>query len=483
MEELTGLDARFLYSETPRAHMHTMKVVVVDPGGRAEPLTAASLALALSERLDRMPGLRKRAVPVPRSLSHPVWVEDADLNLGDHLRWRRAPAPGDRRALAAVVAEVASTPLRRDRPLWELHVVDGLDGGRVAFVAKVHHALADGVAVSAMLDNVFGAGDGPPAEHPARPEAPPDPARLRHDALRNRSRRASRLPAVAGRTVRGALAARRVRRGAGQRLPGPFSGPRSPLNRALSADRTFAVADLPLADVLAVRSARGVTVNDVFLAVCGGALRAHLAEGGRLPRRTLVAGVPVATGSEAAGAGVAGVRLSGNHLDNLYLPLGTDVADPLERLDAIHRMAVVARRAREAMGTELFEDRAGHTPPRLYPLALRWWAASRLADRVRPPINVIASNVAGPRRPLEVDGGRVEELWSVGPLLEGIGANLTAWSYDGCLRVSVLGCARTLPDPWRLVDHVGAAFAELRAAALGPGVAHGPTAELVGAGA
>lgn len=466
MEELTGLDARFLYSETPKAHMHTMKVVVVDPAGRAEPLTPDSLAAVLASRLDLMPGLRRRVVPVPHAISHPVWVEDPHLDLHRHLSWRTAPAPGDRGALAAVVAEVAGTPLRRDRPLWALTVVDGLAGGHIAFVAKVHHALADGVAVAAMLDNVFGTGARPPLLHPPRPEPLPDPVRLRTDALRNRRRRAARLPAVVGRSIRGAGDARRVRRGAGGPVPGLFSGPRTPLNRALSDDRTFAVTDLSLHEVLAVRAARGTTVNDVFLATCGGALRSYLAGLHRLPRRGLVAGVPLATEVDPA-------RLTGNRLDHLVLPLGTHLADPLARLDEIHRAAVVARRAREAMGTGLFEDRAGHTPPRLYPLAVRLWAGSHLASWVRPPLNVVASNVAGPRSRLEIDGGSVEGLWSVGPLLEGIGLNLTAWSYLGRLHVSALGCARTVPDPWRLVAHVDAAFAALRDAALGGGCAHG----------
>ncbi len=187
MEELTGLDARFLYSETPTAHMHTIKVLVVDVDGRAEPLTPETLANALAERLDRMPGFRRRVVSARLPISHPVWIE-TPFEPADHIRWCRLDAPGDRVKLAAEVADIAGTPLRRDRPLWEIVVVQGLAEGKLAFVVKLHHALADGVAAAAMLlervpgrcparcDRVGPPGDGafPWAPEPVR-LAKPDP--------------------------------------------------------------------------------------------------------------------------------------------------------------------------------------------------------------------------------------------------------------------------------------------------------------------
>ena len=181
MEELTGLDARFLYSETPTAHMHTMKVVLVDVSGRREVLTPELLATVLAERLDRMPGFRRRAVPVPHLLSHPVWVEEP-FDPTDHIAWRKVDSPGDRPSLANLVADIAAVPLRRDRPLWELTVVEGLADGRLAFVVKLHHALADGVAAAAMLENVFQGDDALVVAQPPRPEAVPEPQHLSRNA-------------------------------------------------------------------------------------------------------------------------------------------------------------------------------------------------------------------------------------------------------------------------------------------------------------
>ena len=256
MEELTGLDARFLYSETPTAHMHTMKVVVVDVTGRTEAVTPEVVATVLAERLDRMPGLRRRVVPVPHRVSHPVWFETA-FDPADHIRWRRAEAPGDRARLAAVVAEIAETPLPRDRPLWELVVVEGLEHGHCAFVLKLHHALADGLAAAAMLENVF---EGDPERalvEPSRPEPEPSPRRVSRQAWRNRLQRVRRLPAHVGATVTGLASARRARRDHEVRPAVVFSGPRTSINVSLSSQRTFAVTDVAMVDVLALKRAHG----------------------------------------------------------------------------------------------------------------------------------------------------------------------------------------------------------------------------------
>ncbi len=456
MEELTGLDARFLYSETATAHMHTLKVLVVDVTGRSEALTPGLLANLLAERLDRMPGLRRRVVTARRRISHPVWIE-TPFDPADHIRWCRVDAPGDRAALAQVVAEVAATPLDRDRPLWEVVVVEGLADLQIAFVVKLHHALADGVAAAAMLENVFLADADQAVVEPAHPEAVPAPEHLSRLAWRSRLRRVTQLPGLAVRNTAGLVSAVRARRRDLGRPAAMFSGRRAPINVSLSERRTFAVTDLSMQTVLDIRAAHGVTVNDVFLAVCAGALRRHL--GPRVGRGGgLVAGVPIGASHQQA-------RLTGNHLDHMVVALRTDLDDPLARLRAIAVGSAAGRAERAALGPHLFEDRAEHTPPALYPMAIRLWARTRLANRVRPPINLIASNVAGPRERLMLDGGSVAELWSVGPILEGIGLNLTAWSYDGVLRVCALGCPESLPDPWALVSEVEAALAELAAAA------------------
>lgn len=457
MEELTGLDARFLYSETPTGHMHTLKIAVFDLSRRESDLTASGFVELMSARLDRMPILRRRVVDVPYRLGHPVWVEDPDFDLARHVRWRVAAAPGTDRELAAVISDIAAVQLPRDRPLWDVTVVEGLEHGRVAFIVKLHHSLADGGAAVALLENVFVLDDEDAYVERPHPEPLPTDRELVGQALRHGAQRTRDLPQFIRASVNGALAARRASQATDLDLPVPFSAPRTPINASLDVGRTFAMTTMSLDDLLAAKRAASVTLNDVFLAICGGALRRSLAREGALPERGLVAGVPVSTRGDAP-------HFSGNHVDNLMLPVGTDIADPVQRVRSIHDAVLAAREVRKALGTDLFEYRATLTPPMLYPFGIRLWARTRLANHTRPPINLVASNVRGPRDLPTIDGGVVTALYSIGPILEGIGLNITAWSYRDQFHVSVLGCDRTLPDPWSLIEDLTASADELTAA-------------------
>ena len=350
------------------------------------------------------------------------------------------------------MADIAASQLPRDRPLWDLTVVEGLERGLVAFVVKLHHSVADGGAAVALLENAFVVDDTDAFVEAAHPEPLPTRNALLRHALADGRRRTAGLPQLVRRNASGYVAARRATHETEMDLPVPFTAPRTSLNVSLDAGRTFAMTSLPLDDLLAVKRAASATLNDVFLALCGGALRSYLLRRGELPARSLVAGVPLATQPGL-------IRYSGNHVDNLMLSLATDVADPWERIRVVHEAAVAARHIREELGTELFEDRAGLTPPLLYPLSVRMWARTRLANRMRPPINLIASNVRGPDKLPDFDGSVVTALYSVGPILEGIGLNITAWSYRDRLYVSVLGCPGSLPDPWELIGDIDASAA------------------------
>lgn len=456
MQELTGLDARFLYSETRAAHMHTLKVVVMDLSERSDELATDELVEGIEASLDRLPVLRRRAVPVPYRLGHPVWVEESRVDMKRHVHWRDARGGGERE-LAAIVADIAAVQLPRDRPLWDLTVVEGLAGDRVAFVMKLHHALADGMAAVALLENAFVVDPAEAHVEPARPEPMPTRDELMRQAWANGRRRAHGVPKLVGRTVSGARAARRAKREVGVDLPAYFSGPRTSFNASLVPERTFAMTALDLPALLGARKAAGATLNDMFLAVVGGALRRYLLRRGELPEADLIAGVPMSTGADD-------VHFSGNHVDTLALPMGTDIPDPVERVARIHAAAVAGRKVRAALGNDLFEGRAALTPPMLYPVGIQLWARTHLANRMKPPINLVASNVRGPADLPAIDGARVTALYSMGPILEGIGLNVTAWSFRDELDVSVMGTPGTLPDPWDLIDDLHAAAQELTSA-------------------
>jgi WS/DGAT/MGAT family acyltransferase len=231
----------------------------------------------------------------------------------------------------------------------------------------------------------------------------------------------------------------------------------TPFNGALTARRSFATAELPLADVRGVRAAFGVSVNDVVLALVAGSLRRHLLATGTLPARPLVAGVPVAADPTAG-------RLSGNRVSNLFTSLRTDLDDPVARLGAIHDVTAAAKEVQDLLGVELLADWITYTPPRPYAWLMRLYSRLRIAERHRPPLNVVVSNVPGPRQPLYVAGGRLAGIWSVGPILEGIGLNVTVWSYLDTVHVGVLGCRDHWDDLHVVTDGMTAALDELVAA-------------------
>jgi diacylglycerol O-acyltransferase len=249
--------------------------------------------------------------------------------------------------------------------------------------------------------------------------------------------------------------ARRFRRQSDVAPPLPFAGPNLPFNAALTPNRIFTMTTLPLRDVKEVKDACGTTLNDVVLAVCAGALRRWLLDHHLPTDRPLVAGVPVSTREKK------GLVLQGNVVSNMFMSLRTDLADPLERLAATSKSAKAAKGVHAAMGPQLLADWSEVTPPRPFAWFMRQYSRLRLADRHRPPINLVVSNVPGPREPLYIAGARLDGIWSVGPILEGIGLNITMWSYLDDLNVGLVACPEAMPDLWSLTDLLPVALDDL----------------------
>jgi diacylglycerol O-acyltransferase len=474
VERLSGIDAGFLYMETPTLHMHTLKISIVDPATVPGGYSFALVGEVLGERLHLLPPFRRRLLEVPGGLHHPLWVEDPDFDLAHHLHRAEIAAPGGLREFGDLISDIASRQLDRHYPLWELWVVEGLEHGHIGFVAKIHHAAADGVAAAAMLANVLQAEADPggrpadeadpgpvaPPSQPWRPEPIPTGTERLVDAARDLLRNIASLPGLLRRTAAGLAAVLRRQRSGALSPPLPFSTPRTSFNRALTPNRWFAMAALPLEEVKAVRRALDVTMNDVVLALCAGALRRYLDERGELPERPLLAGVPVSTGRVDDEQ-----RLVGNRVSNLFTSLRTDIADPVERLRAIHDVTQAAKEVQNALGAEMLVEWSEVTPPRIFSAWMRLYSRLKLADRHRPPINLVISNVPGPRQPLHIAGGRLLDIYSMGPILEGIGLNITVWSYVDRLGFGLVACRETMPDLWDLADHLHDALAELRKAA------------------
>ncbi|MFN2540285.1 MAG: wax ester/triacylglycerol synthase family O-acyltransferase, partial [Mycobacteriales bacterium] len=340
---MRGVDAGFLYMETPTLHMHTLKVSIIDvsevPGG----YSFAMIKDEIMARLHLLPPFRRRVLQVPFQLHHPLWVEDREIDPDRHVLLDRVPAPGGMAQLEELIGRIASTPLDRSIPLWELHVCEGLADGQVAVVAKMHHALADGVAANALLANITDLSPDSRLPAPDRgwtPEPTPEPADVAKVAVVDAIKQLALVPGLLLRTVRSILALVRHKRSSDVRTPVPvLSTPRTSFNGVITARRAFATVSLPIDDFKRVKKAHGVTLNDVVLAAVGGALRSWMDEHDEHPAASLIAGVPVST--DEAGAGP---RLGGNAVSNMFTTLGTAIDDPVERLLEVSRVTAEAKR-------------------------------------------------------------------------------------------------------------------------------------------
>jgi diacylglycerol O-acyltransferase / wax synthase len=461
---MPGVDAGYFYMETPALHMHTLKIAVIEPP--ADGYHFDMLREELDKRLHLLPPFSRRVLRVPGGLYHPMWYADASIDLRDHVHRVVLAKPGTWRQVEDVIGEVASAPLAQDKPLWEAHAIEGLADGRIVIVTKVHHALADGVASATLLANVM---DSTPTNvfahsSPWHSDELPDRNTLRKDALRDLLRDLRMLPALLLHTLRAIVAVIKHRRHAEITPPRPIlDAPRTSFNRAITGRRNFATASLPLDQIKAVRKASGAAFTDVVLAVVGGAMRSWLADRDELPERSLLAGVPVAN-DDALGS----TRLIGNKVSNIFTTLGTDLDDPAQRLRLIGDVTAESRKMQELLGLDMLERWVQFTPPALMSGFTRLYSRLRLADRHPPPFNVVVSNVPGPREPLTIAGARLDDLYSVGPILEGIGLNITVWSYLDRLNFSAIACPDTLPDLRGIVDRLGPALDEL-AVAVGAG--------------
>lgn len=457
MERMEGVDAGYLYMETPSMHMHTLKIAVLGPFPAFD---FDHFAAELGAHLDRLPPLRRRVVPVPYALHHPVWVADRRVDPKRHLVRHDLPDSAGRDELEALIGEIASAPLDRSLPLWQMHVVRLADG-RVATVTKMHHALADGVAANALVGNIL---DSINSDDQVRTDPPLDPtptrSRLIRFALRDGVTQSFSLPALLARTVRAVIALVRHQRRSEVSVPRALLDvPRVSFNGSLTPRRSFATASLSLERIKDVRRQHDVTVNDVVLGIVSGALRTWMADHGEQPSRSLVAGVPVST--EQPGAEP---RLAGNRVSNLFTSLATDIDDPTERLRTISRTTAEAKIVQQTLGADMLTNWVQFTPPAPFSALMRAYSKRGVASRHAAPFNVIVSNVPGPRTPATISGAPLSDLYSVGPILEGIGLNVTVWSYGDRMNFSLLTCPDLLPDLRDVADRLPAALDELASA-------------------
>jgi diacylglycerol O-acyltransferase / wax synthase len=457
LKRLSGWDAVLLYSETPTVHMHTLKLAVIeldDVKGRQFGID--EFRQVIHSRLYKLEPFRYELVDIPLKMHHPMWRENCEVDLEYHVRPYRVDSPGGRRQLDEAVGRIASTPLDRSKPLWEMYFIEGLANGRIAVLGKIHHALADGVASANLLARGMDLQPGPQAERDSYPTGPaPGRSELVRSAFADHMRQIGRLPGVLRYTAQGIGRVRKSSKKLSPELTRPFTPPPSFMNHRVDAQRRFATATLSLADVKETAKHLGVTINDMVLAISAGALRGLCLKYDGHADHPLLASVPVSFDFSRD-------RISGNYFTGVMMVVPIELEDPLERVQAVHDAAVDAKEAHHLMGPELVSRCSAYLPPAPAERLFHWLAEKDGQNKV---LNLPISNVPGPREYGRVGGALVTEIYSVGPLTTGSGLNITVWSYVDQLNISALSDGATLKDPHELTDAMIDAFVEIRSAA------------------
>jgi WS/DGAT/MGAT family acyltransferase len=465
MQRLSGLDATFLYLETPANHMHVASTCIFDPSTVPGGYSFEGVRALVADRLPLLPPFRQRLVEVPFGIHHPLWINDPDFDLDYHLRRAALPAPGGVKELADFAAEVHSRPLDRSRPLWEMYVVEGLENGMIATVTKTHHAAIDGVSGAELTVNLLDL-QPEPSQVPAelheqwKPDREPSDVELVLHAVDSLVRQPVRLVKAARRTAELAWGLRKRNRQPGVNPPpAPFSAPRTSLNTAITGQRRLAFAQIALDDVKQVKNALGGTVNDVVLAVCSGALRQYLDDNHERPEKSLIAMVPVSVRTEEQKGTM------GNRVSSMLVSLATDLDDPVERLHAISQGTQHAKDQERAIGAEFLTDWTEFAAPAVAARAARLYSSMRLADRHNPFFNVTISNVPGPAFPLYSAGARMLAMYPMGPVADGGGLNITVMSYMGQMFFGLVACRETVPEVWNIAHYINDSLEGLKKAA------------------
>jgi len=488
MRQLTSLDAQFLAVESARTYGHVGGLAVYDPstapGGE---LAIEDICRLVAERIHLLPPFRWRLVRVPFGLDHPYWIEDPDFDLDFHIRESAVPPPGNDRQVAETVARIFARPLDRRRPLWELYLMHGVQNGeRVALLTKVHHSVVDGVSGSEILTVLLdpspegrelppreddGVGERVPSELEmlgrglmGLPRQPLRALRSAPTALPNLTELpgANAFPGVP-RLSRGVASVRR-RLGMEQEDPAILEAttarsPRLSFNGRISGHRRFSFDQLSLDTVKAIKNEAGVTVNDAVVAMCAGSLREWLQERDELPREPLVAMVPVSVRTEEQ------MGSFGNRVSMMIVPIPTNEADPKRRLKRTHELLRGAKTRHRAVPANLLTDATSFIPPAVASLAAR--TTMEVMGRTRPPVNLVISNVPGPRSPLFLAGAKLEAHYPVSVVVDGVGLNITVMSYLDHLDFGIVADRDQVDDVWTLMERLSRALDELTEAVLG----------------
>ena len=480
-QQLSGIDASFLYLETPETPMHVAGLTYFELPPGFEGSFYQHFRRFFESRLHTIPIFSKRLAPSLYDLDHPGWVEADDLDLDYHLRETALPSPGTEEQLEEVIGRLHANMLDRSRPLWQFYIITGLENGQGVLYSKVHHAAVDGgagMAINkALYDVTATPRDVPPptpkaASANAAPSSPTavDPVKGISDIMGNMMRQQLRMWQTAseiGTAMTNAFLAKPGEAGPKalstlqsmvNQLP-TLNAPKTPFNATITRERSYAARTVSLSDAKAIAKASGTKLNDVVMAICAGALRRYLQEKGQLPDKPLIAGVPISLREP-------GDTRQNNQVSGMLCSIATDIADPVERLKAILKSSSESKQIAGTFRDAVPQDFAFVGAPILLQLIMLVYGRSGLADKLPMPMNVTISNVPGPPMPLYCAGAKVTALHPVSIPAHGAALNITVQSYMDALNFGLTADRRAVPDVGKLGDYMVDAANELKKAVV-----------------
>ncbi len=467
MQQLTGMDASFIYMETANAPMHISSLAIYDQSSAADgKVRFKDIIENYGMRIRGLAPMTRKLVEVPLNLDHPYWVSDGSYDSEFHIRHLALPKPGDWRQLCIMAARLHARLLDRNHPLWEAYIIEGLDNlegvpkGSFAVLSKTHHAAIDGTSGMEMTAAVHDTSpDYKAGREPMLIEVDSQPSKLELIVRAQMSsiKKPFNFISVARNTVPGmAKAYNALRKGELRKVE---NVPRTRFNDNVSPHRVFQGISVELDAIKGIKnSIPGTTVNDAALTIVGGALRKYLTRHDELPEDSLVAMAPINVRSKDDQTG-------GNLVAAMSVELRSDIEDPLERLAAVRNGTKDAKELTNAVGAKSMTDYTQFIPSTLTAQAARLAARWGLMSRMKPFANCVVTNVPGPPIPLYNTGARMVSTYGIGPVVDGLGLFHSIGSYCGLFMVSVTSCRDMMPDPEFYRECLQESFAELSTAA------------------
>jgi len=481
MRQLTSLDAQFLALESSNQTGHVAGLTILDPSTTPSgDLTFKDICALMEERMPLLPPLRWRLVTVPFGLDYPYWLDDPDFDLDFHVRELALPPGGAKEKLSEQVARIAARPLDRSRPLWELYLIHGLEDGHKALLTKIHHSLIDGLSGAEIMGVLFDlAPEGRELPEPSENGVDRQPTefemltrglmgfpRYPLRILRSLPRALPNLDesplfaAIPGTGLVAKVADRLTRplsnRESGVLAHTQYKAPKTCFNGRLSPHRRFAFGQLTLDEVKEVKNKHSVTVNDVIVSICAGAVRSWLLEHDDLPPDPLVVQVPVSVRTDEQ------MGTYGNRIMLMSAPFFTNEPDAVRRLEKTHQALAAMKEHHRALPAELLQDTNHFIPPAVFARAARASFAFSTSGPGRPTWNLVVSNVPGPQFPLYCAGARLIANYPVSVITDGMGLNMTVMSYCGKMDFGIVADRDQMPDLWSMLDRLRDSLEELQ---------------------